>query len=376
MSADCASEIIIQEAPTDWIVAPRFDTVLAAHTVRNTRKRNGDSAETCGAPAGSGSVGAFKELWGVRRSGHSSVRQFVRALARYDVIHAQRRKRTLMRLVVNGDDFGLSESINDGIIRAHTHGILTSTSIVAAGAAFDHAVALARAHPTLDVGVHLTLTEEHPAAPVESVPSLLTGAATLPPGPSAFVVRFLRGAIALRDVALEFDAQVARVRDCGISVTHLDGHQHLHVLPGIRREVARLAQRHGIRFVRRPRERLRRFMLADGRRLDRTAALIALNLVCPAPQTWGALTTDHFAGFYFGGRLNTPNLMTQIAHLPKWGCCELMCHPGADSAELQGLAGVYDRRAECAALCDPKVRLELNAKGVDLISFADLGAGD
>lgn len=280
-----------------------------------------------------------------------------------------------MRLVVNGDDFGLSESINDGIIRAHTRGILTATSIVAGGAAFHHAVALARTHPTLDIGVHLTLTEEHPVAPAPSVSSLLAGGAKLPPGPGAFLTRFLRGAIALPDVAREFDAQVSRVRDCGIAVTHLDGHQHLHVLPGIRREVAALAQRHGIRFVRQPRERLRRFMLADARRLDRTAALTSLNLVCRAPQTWGALTTDHFVGFYFGGRLNTSNLMRQIAHLPKWGCCELMCHPGADSAELQGAGGVYDRHAECTALCDPIVRLELVAKGVELVSFADLEAG-
>ena len=107
----------------------------------------------------------------------------------------------------------------------------------------------------------------------------------------------------------------------------------------------------------------------------RTAALASLNAMCRTPQTWGAVTTDHFVGFYFGGRLNTSNLLRQIAHLPKWGCCELMCHPGADSAELRDAGGVYDRRAECAALCDPIVRLELIAKGVELVSFADLEAG-
>src|SRR5262245_5387621 len=69
ISADCAIEIIIHDAPTDWIIPPRFDTTLAAQTARKMGKRNGDSAETCGAPAGSGSVGAFKELCEVRRSG-------------------------------------------------------------------------------------------------------------------------------------------------------------------------------------------------------------------------------------------------------------------------------------------------------------------
>src|SRR5262245_10294862 len=191
-----------------------------------------------------------------------------------------------MRLVVSGDDFGQSESINNGIIRAHMSGILTSTSIIAAGAAFDHAIALARTHPTLDVGVHLTLTEQRPVAPMTTVPSLVIGGG-MPSAPAAFIKRFLRGAIALRDIAREFDAQVVRVRDCGITVTHLDGHQHLHALPAIRREVALLAQRHGILFVRQPYERLHRFMLSNVQRLPRVAALTALNLVCKGPGQWG-----------------------------------------------------------------------------------------
>jgi predicted glycoside hydrolase/deacetylase ChbG (UPF0249 family) len=278
-----------------------------------------------------------------------------------------------MQLVVNGDDFGLSESINEGIVRAHTRGILTSTSIVASGAAFDHAIALAQTHPTLDLGVHLTLTEERPVSAVESVRSLLIDGATFAPNPGEFIKRYLPGAIAMREVALEFEAQVARVRAAGIRVTHLDGHQHLHALPGIRREVAALAQRHGIHFIRQPRERLHPFMLVDARRLGRTAALTALNLVCRAPQSWGAGATDHFVGFYFGGRLNKPNLRTLIAGLPKSGTCELMCHPGSAAMELRDSGGVYDRRAECDALCDPDVRLNLNARGIELVSFADLG---
>jgi len=280
-----------------------------------------------------------------------------------------------MRLVVHGDDFGLSESINDGIVRAHTHGILTSTSLVASGTAFEHAVALARQHPSLDLGVHLTLTEERPVSPVESVSSLLVDGKRLHPDPGEFVKRFLRGAITIGEVALELEAQIVRVLDHGLRVTHLDGHQHLHVLPGIRREIVALARRHGIRFLRRPQERLRRFMLLDARRFGRVAAMTALNLVCKLPPPWGIATTDRFMGFYFGGRLNKPSLMTLIAFLPKSGTCELMCHPGSAATELRRRAGVYQRLEERDALCDPDVLLELHTRGVELVSFADLANG-
>ena len=66
------------------------------------------------------------------------------------------------KLIVHGDDFGISERINDGILRAHCDGILTSSSIIANGEAFEHAAALARSTPSLDIGVHLTLIEEIP----------------------------------------------------------------------------------------------------------------------------------------------------------------------------------------------------------------------
>ena len=277
-----------------------------------------------------------------------------------------------MRLIVHGDDFGLSDSINDGIVRAHAHGILTSTSLIASGAAFKHAVALARKHPRLDLGVHLTLTEQRPVSSPDSVPSLLADGERLWPDRREFLKRFLRGTIAIDEVALELNAQVARVLDRGVRVTHFDGHEHLHVLPGSRHEVAALARRHGIRFVRRPQERLRPFMLGDVRRLGRTAAMVSLNLVCQFPRQWGAVTTDHFVGFYFGGRLCKRNLMTVIMSLPKSGSCEMMCHPGSDTTELPHDTGVYQRVAECDALCDPDVLRELNRRGIELVSFADL----
>ncbi len=81
---------------------------------------------------------------------------------------AQRRA----QVIVNADDFGLTEGTNAAILRAHLHGIVTATSLLANGRAFDHAVALARTTPSLDIGLHLTLTEGLPVAPVDGVPRL------------------------------------------------------------------------------------------------------------------------------------------------------------------------------------------------------------
>ncbi len=282
---------------------------------------------------------------------------------------AQIRPRDALRLIVHGDDFGLSTSVNDGIVRAHVDGILTAASLIAAGDAFEAAVDQARAHPSLDLGVHLTLTELRPVSAPASVPSLLADGARFWPSPAAFVRRYLRGAVSLADVEREWDAQIARVVERGLPVSHLDGHQHLHALPHLRAIAVALAQRYGIRFVRRPRERVRRDMFTDLRRLGRAAQLVVLNRVC-AIAPWPAPATDHFAGFYFGGRLDATNLLAQIEHLPSSGSCELMCHPGM-CVEPHFDAN-YDRRAELDALCNPTIRRRIDERGVQCVTFADL----
>src|SRR5438093_594596 len=121
-----------------------------------------------------------------------------------------------------------------GAIEAHRHGIVTACSVVANGREFDDAVARLRDCPSLEVGVHLTLVEER----------ALTTGATMPRN----YVRFLFAG--RTDVEPELRAQIEKVLASGLRVTHLNGHQHLHQLPRLRRVVARLAQEYGIGYVR------------------------------------------------------------------------------------------------------------------------------
>jgi predicted glycoside hydrolase/deacetylase ChbG (UPF0249 family) len=137
------------------------------------------------------------------------------------------------RLVVNADDFGFTRDVNRGIVEAHQHGILTATTLMATGAAFDDAIALARENPTLDIGCHL----------------VLVGAEPFP----ATVAQLAR-AVALKRVHVydELRRQIARIADAGLNPTHLDTHKHTHLLPTVLDAVARLSEEFRIPWVRRP----------------------------------------------------------------------------------------------------------------------------
>lgn len=281
---------------------------------------------------------------------------------------------TTCRLIVHADDFGLSEPVNHGIVEAHCRGIVTSTSIMACGAAFEHAVALARSTPTLDVGVHLTLTEEPPVSNPDRIPSLLAPDGRFHTHTTSFVRHYLAGRVSLDEVERELDAQIRRIVERGVAVSHLDGHQHVHMVPGIRRVVGRLATRYGIPAVRYPREAPRPYMLADPKSAPRVVQLLALNAFCMAADAGGARRPDHFFGFFFGGRLTKANLLRVFEVLPRHGLCELMCHPGRADGDSAHAHWHYRWQDELDALTDTDVAARLRDRGVELTSYAVLAA--
>lgn len=272
-----------------------------------------------------------------------------------------------LKLIVNADDFGISEAVNHGIAAAHDRGIVTSTSLMATGDAFEHAVALARARPRLAVGVHLVLTEQRPLLGAAAVPSLVRQSGAFAPHLRRLLAPVLRRGVSSIEVRAELDAQIRRVREAGIAISHLDGHQHVHVLPGIARIVADLAAAHGIPAVRYPAERVRGYMLRDPRGLRRLAEQVALNAFCAASPLKRLRRSGGFVGFYFGGRLDEPNLHTVLAGLPADGTVELMCHPGDEGMRPSG-DWQYAWAAERDALTSVRIRDVVSARGVQLVS--------
>jgi predicted glycoside hydrolase/deacetylase ChbG (UPF0249 family) len=270
------------------------------------------------------------------------------------------------KLIVNADDFGISEAVNHGIVEAHDRGIVTSTSLMATGVAFEHAVELARSRPGLAVGVHLVLTEHRPLIGATAA-SLVGPDGTFAPHVLRLLRNQLRRRLSLGEVRQELDAQIRRVSSAGIAINHLDGHQHVHVVPGIARVVADLAAVHGIAAVRYPAERVRAHMLHSPQHAPRLVQQVVLGLMCAASPLERLRRSDVFVGFYFGGRLDESNLSTVLAGLPASGVIELMCHPGSEEMKGDG-DWQYSWAAERDALTSPGVRDLVLARGVQLVS--------
>ena len=278
-------------------------------------------------------------------------------------------------LIVHADDFGLSEAVNHGILDAHSNGVLTSTSIMAGAEAFDHAVGLSLASPSLDVGVHLTLVEEQPVLDPALIPSLLGENRRFHRHATVFTSEYFRGRISLVQVEAEFEAQIGKVLAAGLRVSHLDSHQHLHMLPGVLKVTLDLARRHGVPFVRFPRETIAPYMLRAPAGASRVAQLAVLNLFCAlGEKRFAGRRTDHFVGFYHGGDLNRANLRALAARLPACGVTELMCHPGRDDPASGRAHWGYGWAAELEALTDPEVARILQRRGVSLISYRDMAS--
>jgi predicted glycoside hydrolase/deacetylase ChbG (UPF0249 family) len=252
----------------------------------------------------------------------------------------------LRRLIVNADDFGFTKDVNLGIVDAHRNGILTATTLMANGAAFDHAVALATENPTLDVGCHLVLVGEPPYPP--TVAKLILSLGKIP-------------------IYQELAGQVRKIMAAGIRPTHLDTHKHTHLLPPVLDAVARVAREFDIPWVRRPFD----FSAAEvsfSKRVTRSAMGLARGRFARALQ--GLRTTDHFAGFQITGRYDARMLADLICKLPE-GLTEFMCHPGHCSDELRGArTRLKESRAmELAALTAPEVRQALKESGVELTDY-------
>ena len=281
----------------------------------------------------------------------------------------------MCQLIVHADDFGLSEKINEGILYAYRNGILTSASLMANGAAFEHAIALYRTAPTLDLGIHLNLVNERTVLDSQKNSSLLDSKGRLHRNAKVFTRKYFTGQICLQEVKYELEAQIKKVLSQGVKISHLDGHQHLHMLPGIHRIILELAKKYGVPAIRLPSERVRGYMLQNIGMVPRVLELLVLNFFCRLRKKGDFQRANHFVGFFFGGRLNKSNLLTVLQSLPRTGTCELMCHPGFDDPHTQYGDWDYHWSDELTALTDNEIVEFIQSNGIRLISYHELGSG-
>jgi predicted glycoside hydrolase/deacetylase ChbG (UPF0249 family) len=246
------------------------------------------------------------------------------------------------RLIVTADDVGLHPGMTAGAIRAHREGIVTACSIVANGAAFYDAVERLRDSPSLEVGVHLTLVEERS----------LTGMRL----PRSYV-EFLRGMKDGAAIERELRAQIERVLASGLRVTHLNGHQHVHMWPSVFAIVSGLADEYGIGYVRRVRDR-------GGRGgIVRRVSIAALNALGSGGSTIGVMEAGH---------LTADRIIKLLDHVK--GTTELVAHPGIGVDAYPHWN--YDWNAETEALCAARVRAAVGERRIRLIAPSALRSPD
>ncbi|UZN03004.1 ChbG/HpnK family deacetylase [Cellulomonas sp. S1-8] len=275
-------------------------------------------------------------------------------------------------LVVTADDLGLTPGVNEAVRRGHVDGVVTATSLLAVGTAFDDAARLLRDHPTLELGAHLALVgEDPPLLSAREVPTLVDRDGRFPLSYRTVVARGLAGRIDPDDVRRELGAQLERVQGVGVPVTHLDTHQHTHLWPLVGRVVTELALAAGVPAVRLPRSRavgatgVGVGVLSHGlrRRLARA----------------GLTTTDDYAGLDEAGAMDETRLAATLRAAAARGArtLEVNAHPGvADDPQAARFAWGYRWADELAALTSPGTRALLDACGYRLTGFAGLGASD
>ena len=278
----------------------------------------------------------------------------------------------MTKIIIHADDFGLSKKVSEGILCAHKEGILTSTSIMAGGQAFEHAVNLIKGVDSLDVGVHLTVIEERPLLSPLYIPSLVTPEGRFYPHAKYFLKKYLMGRISLEEVRLEFTKQIEKVLDNGIKISHIDSHQHIHILPGIFQITVSLAKKYGIRSIRIPDEKLRLYMFKTISSYPRILQLLVVKAFLKLVNKKQIKPYPQFYGFYFGGKLHKENLSVILNDLGKNGIGEIMCHPGLHDPESNYLHWQYTWQDEFEALTDNEIRFNIEQWGIKLCSFRDL----
>jgi len=253
----------------------------------------------------------------------------------------------MRRLIVNADDFGRAPGVNAGVLRAHRDGIVTATTIMVGAPATDEAARIARETPSLDVGVHLTITYGRPISDPSAVRSLVDRDGAFPRAPGAF----LRTDRADRDEALiEFRAQLARAGELiGRAPTHLDTHHWVHDEPALEWAIAALAVETGAAV--RPHDDPQRDRLRAG----------------------GVRTVDAYRrDFQHEGHIDLATLERILADL-RDEMTELGCHPGEPDAELARTSAYAElRTTELATLTDPRAKVAVERNGITLSDYSAL----
>ncbi len=274
----------------------------------------------------------------------------------------------MRRLIVNADDFGFTRGVNRAIVEAHANGVVTSSTLMANGSAFEHAAQMAKTLPRLSVGCHVVLLD-------------VSGRARFRDGLKSFAALALTGRLDPDEIEAEASAQIRKVQSAGISVSHVDTHKHTHLFPAVLRPLLRAAAACGVRAVRNPfgsRRPLRSHELFARPGLWTRYAEVRIlrgfaGKFRTAVDREGFVTPDGTLGIVVTGALDE-KLFRALAENTPEGTWEFVCHPGYNDDDLRTARTRLreSRESELAVLTRPEARQLLLQEGIKLISYQDL----
>jgi hopanoid biosynthesis associated protein HpnK len=278
---------------------------------------------------------------------------------------ALRTARPTHRLIINADDFGLSHEVNSAVIRAHTEGVLTTASLMVNEDGFGEAVELARRHPRLGVGLHLSLVCGRSALCQSEIPNLIEAQQRFPNCPLSAGIKFFFDPRCRGQLEREVTAQFEKFFGTGLTLDHVNGHLHFHLHPAVFGIVMKHARRWNVRQVRLTRDPFWvNARLGRGRWAYRVSHAVIFALLSARSRGMLAKTnirhTRNVYGLLQHGLVDEGFVAGLLTNLPA-GDSELYSHPS-----------LTQFKHELDALLSPKVREIIAGRAIELIRYQDL----
>jgi len=273
------------------------------------------------------------------------------------------------KLTITADDFGLTEDVNEGIIKCLTSGAVTNISVLAVGESFRHAVKRARENKITKIGVHLALTGSFkPISSPKEVPTLVDRELRFPKSYNSFFTKYFAGRVNENEIYEEFKKQILTVKNEGFAIAHVDSHQHIHMVPGILKVVIKLMKEFGIEYIRLPLERMSKNVDVAG--FIRQLMLLPIcSMSRKLLNTPGIKHNDQFIGYTRALRLRPEDITGAISNLED-GLTELGCHPGYFTTRMKENYPWYKNcEEELKVLCDKNFIDKIKESSIDLVSY-------
>ncbi|MBS1811121.1 MAG: ChbG/HpnK family deacetylase [Acidobacteria bacterium] len=268
------------------------------------------------------------------------------------------------KLILNADDYGACLAVNAAIEELALANLLGGVSVLATGECWESAIGFLREHPGVSAGIHLNLVEGTPVSSSPAVGVLLDKKGSLLPRNSILSRWMLSPRAVSKAIEIEWRAQIERLLQAGIQLTHADSHQHLHGFPPAFHIALKLCDEYRIPALRFPRE--------QNQIKQRTLAAIALNanlrFVHQALRKSSIRHNDHFLGFKRAGEYGLAELLTDVSLLQD-GITEIALHPSLENnSPYPKLRGNDERKA----LLSQEFQILLHEKKIQLLRWHDI----